>query len=87
VSPGKVEDVKFLKGEESLRTFAEMLKSVTVPMQFPPSSQVHVVRRVRVSCGKVSASNSKPKDADKPLPLPGSCTLEWIPTSEVRGLE
>ena len=87
VSPGKVEDVKFLKGEESLRTFAEMLKSVTVPMQFPPSSQVHVVRRVRVTCGKVSASNSKPKDADKPLPLPGSCTLEWIPTSEVRGLE
>ncbi len=85
VSPGKVEDVKFIKGEDSFKTFAEMLKGATVPMQFPPSSQVHVVRRVRVTCGKSSAS--KKKDEDKGSTLPGPCTVEWIPTSEVRGLE
>jgi tetratricopeptide (TPR) repeat protein/transglutaminase-like putative cysteine protease len=93
VSPSKVEDVKFIKGEDSFRTFSEMLKSVNVPMQFPPSSQVHVVRRVRVTCGKPSAPKTKNGDQvgkaanSSGSELPGPCTLEWIPTSEVRGLE
>ncbi len=95
VSPGKVEDVKFIKGEESLRTFTEMLKSVSVPMKFPPSSQVHVVRRVRMTCGKQSASKiketghreDKPASGNSASELPGPCMLEWLPTSEVRGLD
>ena len=89
VSPGKVEDVKFVKGEESLRTFTEMLKNVSVPMKFPPSSQVHVVRRVRVTCGKEPASKTKKNDKaeNSASGLPGPCVLEWLPASEVRGLD
>ncbi len=89
VSPGKVEDVKFINGEESLRTFTDMLKSLNVPMQFPPSSKVHVVRRVRVTCGKPTVSKTKDGERgdNKGTAMPGPCSLEWIPTSDVRGLE
>ena len=88
VSPGKIEQVKFVRGEESLRNFADMLKNVTVPMKFPPSSQVHVVRRVRLTCGKQPQSKSKDAAESKPpSALPGPCSLEWLPTSEVRGLD
>ncbi len=94
--PEKVEQVKFVRGEESLRAFSDTLKSVPVLMKFPPSSQVHVVRRVRLTCGKEAPS--KNKDAahtsqdkaalEKPSSaLPGPCSLEWLPTSEVRGLD
>ncbi len=91
VSPGKVEQVKFVRGEESLRSFADSLKNINVPMKFPPSSQVHVVRRVRLTCGKPAPSKSKPgasSEKEKPATgLPGPCSLEWLPTSEVRGLD
>ena len=87
VSPGKVEQVKFVRGEESLRTFADTLKSVNVPMKFPPASQGHVVRRVRLTCGKQPPSKDKAA-AEKPSnALPGPCSLEWLPSSEVRGLD
>jgi len=85
VSPTKVEQVKFVRGEESLRSFADALKNIAVPTKFPPSSQVHVVRRVRLTCGKQPPSKEK---AEKPSSgLPGPCSLEWLPTSEVRGLD
>ena len=91
VSPGKVEDVKFVKGEESLRSFTEMLKNVSVLMKFPPSSQVHVVRRVRLTCGKQPTSKTKAERESwyegSASGLPGPCSLEWLPTSEVRGLD
>lgn len=87
VSPGKVEQAKFVRGEESLRTFTDTLKSVSVPMKFPPASPGHVVRRVRLTCGKQPASKDKAA-AEKPSnALPGPCSLEWLPTSEVRGLD
>ncbi len=87
VSPGKVEQVKFVRGEESLRTFSDSLKNINVSLKFPPGSQVHVVRRVRLTCGKQPSSKDKAA-ADKPSNgLPGPCSLEWIPTSEVRGLD
>ena len=94
VSPGKVEDVKFVKGEDSLRSLTGTLKNVNVPMKFPPSSQVHVVRQVRVTCGKQAASkkeagraDSKPASGSAATGAAGPCSLEWLPTSEVRGLD
>jgi tetratricopeptide (TPR) repeat protein len=87
VSPGKVEQVKFVRGEESLRTFTDTLKSVAVPVKFPPSSQVHVVRRVRLTCGKLPPSKDKAATEKPSTGLPGPCSLEWLPASEVRGLD
>jgi tetratricopeptide (TPR) repeat protein/transglutaminase-like putative cysteine protease len=95
ISPGKIEDIKFVKGEESLRAFTDMLKTVDVPMKFPPSSQGHVIRRVRVSCGstpeKPKAKQGKAQTTGTTQPeagsqLPGPCTLEWIPANQVRGI-
>lgn len=87
VSPGKVEQVKFVRGEESLRTLTESLKNINVPLKFPPSSQVHVVRRVRLTCGKQPPSKDKAGTGKPSNGLPGPCSLEWIPASEVRGLD
>jgi tetratricopeptide (TPR) repeat protein len=97
VSPGKIEDVKFVKGEESLRSLADLLKGSSIPMQFPPGAQAHVLRRVRVACGTTPPSKNKAKGKDKAAasaaqsstaaPLPGPCTAEWLPTSEVRGID
>jgi tetratricopeptide (TPR) repeat protein len=100
VAPGKIEDVKFIKGEESLRAFTDALKSMSPAMSFPPGTQVHVVRRVRLSCGTAPApkseskGKSKTKGAAEPVKepatassLPGACTVEWIPSGEVRGIK
>jgi len=72
VSPGKVEQVKFLKGDDNLKSFAEILQKTDVGMKFPPQSQAHVVRRAVVRCGSA---------------MPGPCTLELVPSSKVRSLE
>ncbi len=72
VSPGKVEQVKFIKGDDNLKSFADVLQKTDVGMKFPPGAQVHVVRRGIVRCGTTS---------------PGPCTLELLPSAEVRALE
>ncbi len=72
VSPGKVEQVKFIKGDDNLKTFAEILQKSGVDMKFPPGAQAHVVRRAIVHCGTTS---------------PGPCTVELLPSSLVRSLE
>ena len=72
VSPGKVEQAKFIKGDDNLKSFAEILQKTDVGMKFPTGSQAHVVRRVVVRCGTGSA---------------GPCTLELLPSSLVRTLE
>jgi len=72
LSPGKVEQVKFLKGDDNLKSFAEILQKTDVCMKFPPESQARVVRRAVVRCGSAS---------------PGPCTLELLPSSLVRSLE
>ena len=59
VSPERIEEVKFVRGEENLRGLSDKIKSMPVMMKFPPSSQVHVVRRVSVRCG-VAAPSPKP---------------------------
>ncbi len=87
VGPGKIEQVKFVRGEESLRSFTDTLKNISVPVKFPPSSQVHIVRRVRLTCGKQPPSKDKAAAEKSSTATPGPCSLEWLPTSEVRGLD
>jgi hypothetical protein len=62
-----------------------------VPMKFPPGSHAHVVRRVRLTCGKQSAAETKQNEkagtGSSASALPGPCSLEWLPSSEVRGLD
>jgi len=72
LSPGKVEQVKFIKGDANLKSFAEILQKTDMGMKFPPGSQARVVRRAVIHCGSAS---------------PGPCTLELLPSSLVRSLE
>lgn len=93
VSPAKIEDVKFMKGESSLRAFTDLLKNVAVPMKFPSSSQVHVVRRAQLTCGQEARAKDdvkKTNGAGFEAPgsgLPGPCRLEWVPSSQVRSVD
>ena len=72
LSPGKVEQVKFIKGDENLKVLADVLQKTDVGMKFPPNAQAHVVRRAVVHCGTTA---------------PAACTLELIPSAQVRTLE
>ena len=72
VSPGKVEQVKFIKGDDHLRGLADAIQKSDAGMKFPPNAQAHVVRRAVVQCG---------------MSAPGPCTLELVPSSQVRTLE
>ena len=87
VSPGKVEQVKFVRGEESLRTFTESLKNISVPMKFPPSSQVHVVRRVRLTCGKpLAIRRTKRRRTSLLTGCPGRAAWNGCPPARCAGL-
>jgi tetratricopeptide (TPR) repeat protein len=86
VNPAGVEDVKFIKGEDSLRTFVATLKTAAVPMKFPPGSKGHVVRRARLTCGKPSKANGSAAEKSSTA-LPGPCSLEWIPAGDVRSID
>ncbi len=72
VSPGKVEQVKFIKGDDNLQSFTEILQKTDVRMKFPPQSQARVVRRAVVHCGTTAL---------------GPCTMELVPSIDVRSLE
>ena len=72
ISPSKVEQAKFIKGDDNLKTLADVLQKTDVKMKFPPQAQSHVVRRAVVRCGST---------------VPGPCTVELVPSSEVRSLE
>jgi len=72
MSPGKVEEVKFIKGDDNLKAFTDVLQKTDAGMKFPPNSQGHIVRRAIVHCGTTS---------------PGPCTLEFVPSSQIRTLE
>ncbi len=72
ISRDKVEQVKFIKGDENLKTFGDILQKADTGMKFPPGVQGHVIRRGIVRCGTAN---------------PAPCTLELIPSSQVRSLE
>ena len=54
VSPGKIEQVKFVRGDDSLKTMADSLQKVDIGMKFPSDAQVKVLRRGTVRCGRDS---------------------------------
>ena len=72
ISPGKVEQVKFIKGDDNLKSLADAIQKSDAGMKFPPNAQAHVPRRAVVHCGTSA---------------PGPCTLELVPSSQVRTLE
>jgi len=72
ISPTRVEQVQFIKGDDNLKNFADVLQKTDVSMKFPPNSQAQVVRKAVVHCGTVS---------------PAPCTLELIPSAKVRTLD
>ena len=72
VSPSKVEQVTFIKGDDELKSFTETLQKTDLKMKFPPDTQVQAVRRGILHCGSTA---------------PGPCTLELVPSAEVRSLE
>ena len=53
-APGKVETVRYLKGDEAMRTMAEGLQTAQYPMLFPAGSGAKIVRRVQLSCKPTS---------------------------------
>ena len=46
--------MKFIKGDDNLKSFTEFLQKTDVGMKFPPGAQAHVVRRAVVRCGTTS---------------------------------
>ncbi len=72
MSPGKVEQVKFIKGDDTMKNFGDVLQKSDITMKFPPDVQAQVVRRVIVRCGTTSS---------------GPCTVEFVPSSQVRSLD
>ena len=72
ISPGKVEQVKFIKGDENLKGFGDVLQKMDIPMKFPPNSHARVVRRAIIHCGTTTSA---------------PCTLEMVPATQVRTLE
>ena len=98
VSPSKVEQVKFVKGEDALKGLSQGLQSIPSGMKFPPNSVAHVPRRAVVTCGKTEAAaptksvKTASKNAtiimsDKAQPVEGPCTLELRPANAVRTLD
>jgi tetratricopeptide (TPR) repeat protein/transglutaminase-like putative cysteine protease len=98
VSPKKVEQVKFIKGDEGAR-LADALQEADAGMKFPESSQVRVPRRGVVTCG-TPADNAPRKRAAKtksmsativtseaPPKVAGPCTLMLRPADSVRTLD
>jgi tetratricopeptide (TPR) repeat protein len=72
LSPNKVDDVKFIQGDDALKSFTETLKTAETGMKFPPNSQAQVVRRAILKCGSAA---------------PGPCSLELVPSTQVRTLD
>ena len=55
LSPGKVDDVKFLSGSESLRPLADRLLSLDYGTVFPDASPAKLIRRGTLSCSSASS--------------------------------
>jgi tetratricopeptide (TPR) repeat protein len=97
LSPGKVEQVKFIKGDENLKAFSDTVQKTDIKMEFPKGSQVHVPRRASIECGapaKKSASKSSDSSQDATATgdagvknAPGPCVLNVLPADAVRGLD
>jgi tetratricopeptide (TPR) repeat protein/transglutaminase-like putative cysteine protease len=50
ITAEKVEAVRFVKGDEELKSLVSALQSVHYPMEFPAGSKAKIVRQVHVTC-------------------------------------
>jgi tetratricopeptide (TPR) repeat protein/transglutaminase-like putative cysteine protease len=98
ISPGKVEQAKFVKGSDGLKNLAEVVEKTEVGMKFPATAEVRVVRRGVVTCGATVASplagaSGKEKTAAATVAGPvtqgpgGPCSIELLPAESVRTLD
>ena len=98
LAPGKVEQVKFIKGDDGLKGLSEVLQKTDAGMNFPSGSQAHVPRRAAVTCGTTSPAKTPPAvktsskaatihTAEAPQSTPGPCTLELRSADSVRSLD
>ncbi len=54
LSPGKVEDVSFIKGDERLKSAADLLRKADFGAQFPQGSDARLARRGILACSGVT---------------------------------
>ena len=98
ISPSKVDQVKFLKGDDALKGISPSLQSAPALMKFAPDSSAHVPRRGVVTCGttqpgapakgiKTATKSATVFMADKPHTVPGPCAVELRPADAVRTLD
>jgi tetratricopeptide (TPR) repeat protein/transglutaminase-like putative cysteine protease len=97
ISPAKVEQAKFIKGSEGLKTLSDVLEKADVGMKFPASAEVRVVRRAVVTCGTVASASAAGASGKGKAPAAavasqesqgpaGPCSLELRPAESVRTL-
>ena len=68
LSPGKMDSVKFISGEEGLQTMLDHLSVAKIPVEFPDAGPVSMTRHGVLSC-------SKGLGCDLVLLLPDSTSL------------
>jgi len=76
----KVEDARFINGDEKLKDFAATLKAVDYKAVFPDDTDTRIVRRGTLTCGEASKlepiiKQASEKEKDKAEPKPGPCTF------------
>jgi Flp pilus assembly protein TadD len=95
ISPAKVEEVKFIKGNDGLKNLSEVLEKTDMGVKFPASAEVRVVRRGVVTCGTpASASHAGTSGKGKAPPTAVQqsqgaepCRIELLPAETVRTLD
>ncbi|MGZ4787588.1 MAG: DUF3857 domain-containing protein [Terriglobales bacterium] len=88
----KVEDVRYVSGNDKLKDFVDALKQVDFKPDFPDDRDTRLVRRGVLSCAQTSApkvvKHASSKEKDKPGEVknaePGPCTFVLIAPEEVR---
>jgi tetratricopeptide (TPR) repeat protein len=91
MGPSRIEQVKFIKGSDGLKTFSESLQKVPLKMEFPKGAEAHVPRRVQIVCGsehsKASENGKSGPGASNTDATRGPCVLELLPADAVRGID
>jgi tetratricopeptide (TPR) repeat protein/transglutaminase-like putative cysteine protease len=56
-SPGKLEEVKYVSGDEVLKPMADLLKAAKFNVEFPDENPTRLVRRGMLACSAISGCN------------------------------
>jgi tetratricopeptide (TPR) repeat protein len=100
-SPAKNDQVKFVSGDAEIKALADAVKADNLGILFPNASSVRALRRGTVKCGtvppppKTKPSAKKGGKASEPASaaaakqelLPGPCTVELLPSDQVRSVD